>query len=230
MESIITFDYVTLAYNYRPIIVNFSTQIPEGVFAGIIGPNGAGKSTLLKALLGFVKPVAGKIRIKSGTKIAYVPQRFGIDWSFPITVFEVVLMGTYGSLGWFERPSTKEYEQVNKALELVGLTQYAHQLIGQLSGGQQQRMFLARAFVQKGDLYILDEPFTGLDMFSQEIMITVLRQLVKEGKTVLMVHHDLHAIKEYFNWLMILNQQTGIAGALESIQVQQALLELSRNL
>lgn len=208
------------ALKIEGLSVNFDTtcvlwdihfQIPQGTRVGVIGPNGAGKSTLLKTLLGMTKSLSGKMECfgrplkKAKKQIAYVPQRCSVDWDFPITAFELVLMGRYGKLGYFAWPKKADREAAKAALELVGMSAYANRQISQLSGGQQQRLFLARALLQDADLYLMDEPFTGVDMATEKAIIALISQLKERGKTLLVVHHDLSTVKAYFDWVLMLN-------------------------
>ena len=202
---------LTVNYDKTPVLWDVSLTIPQGVLVGIIGPNGAGKSTFLKAALGLVTPLSGKVEFfgqslkKVRQRVAYVPQRESVDWDFPITVKDLVLMGRYGRLGLFRRPRAADWEAVNHYLELVGLTKYATRQISQLSGGQQQRAFLARALLQEADIYLMDEPFTGIDLATETMMMQLLKQLRTQGKTVFVVHHDLNTMEHYFDWAIMLN-------------------------
>lgn len=202
---------LSVNFDATSVLWDIHFQIPCGTLVGIIGPNGAGKSTLLKALLGMTKPLSGKMEYfgqslkKAKKRIAYVPQRSSVDWDFPITAFELVLMGRYGKLGFFSWPKKADREAARHALELVGMSAYAHRQISQLSGGQQQRLFLARALLQDADLYLMDEPFAGVDMATEKAMIVVMEQLKKQGKTLLVVHHDLSTVTTYFDWVLMLN-------------------------
>lgn len=210
-------------YGKNPVLWDISFAIPPGVLVGIIGPNGAGKSTLLKAGLGLVKPLSGKIDLlgepasKARKKIAYVPQRESVDWDFPITALEVVLMGRYGRLGLFGRPRKADKEAAAQALEMVGMGAFANRQIGQLSGGQQQRLFIARSLVQNADLFLLDEPFSGVDLATEKSIIEILRRQKQEGKTVFAVHHDLPTVEEYFDWVIILNTRLVAAGPVSKV-------------
>jgi manganese/zinc/iron transport system ATP- binding protein len=202
---------LTVAYSERPVLWDIDVTVPRGVLAAVIGPNGAGKTTLIKAILGLVRPISGEIYVlgkpfssHSGC-VAYVPQRSSVDWDFPTTALDVVLMGTYGRLGWFRRPGRRERQEALNALERVGMRELAHRQIGQLSGGQQQRIFLARALVQQAPLILLDEPFQGVDAVTEQTMVTLLRQLRDHGHTVLVVHHDLQTAAQYFDWVILLN-------------------------
>ncbi|HEV2917077.1 MAG TPA: ABC transporter ATP-binding protein [Candidatus Babeliales bacterium] len=203
---------VTLAYQDRLALLQASCTIPTGSLCGIIGPNGAGKTTLLKSLVGLIQPITGSITIFGNTynqvrkRVAYVPQRNQVDWDFPVTVFDVVMMGRYQHIGWFHWPSKDDKDVVYNALETMEMTSYANRPIAHLSGGQQQRVFLARALVQQADLYIMDEPFAGVDSATEDSMINLFRTLCNQGKTIVIVHHDLHTVSTYFNWTILINR------------------------
>jgi manganese/zinc/iron transport system ATP- binding protein len=213
MIPAITLSNVTIAYNQIPLLYNVSATMPANKLSAIIGSNGAGKTTLIKSILGIIKPIAGRIIIygKSVTSqrhaIAYIAQRASVDWDFPATVFDVVLMGCYGKLGWFSRPGKKEHDAVWHNLEQVGMVAHAHTPIYQLSGGQQQRIFLARALMQDAQLYLFDEPFNGIDLETEQLIISLLKKMVLQGKTVIVVHHDLHTLPYYFNWVVLLQEK-----------------------
>ena len=202
---------LNLNHGKTPVLWDLSFAVPEGVIVGIIGPNGAGKSTLLKASLGLIKPLSGKIDLlgqpanKVRGKIAYVPQRESVDWDFPITAEEVVLMGRYGKLGLFGRLCQADREAAAQALAWVGMSDFAKRQIGQLSGGQQQRLFIARSLLQAADLFLLDEPFAGVDLATEKSLFTLLKHQKSQGKTVFIVHHDLPTVAEYFDWVILLN-------------------------
>ncbi len=202
---------LTVSYDTKPVLWDVDIQIPEGVLLAVVGPNGAGKTTLIKTILGLVKPGSGSISVLNSNysrvrkKVAYVPQRKSVDWDFPTTVFDVVLMGTYGQLGWFRRPGKKEKSLAKKSLEKVGMLDFSNRQISNLSGGQQQRVFLARALVQDADIYFMDEPFAGVDTITEKAILTLLQELKKKGKTVVVVHHDLQTVKKYFDWVLLLN-------------------------
>jgi manganese/zinc/iron transport system ATP- binding protein len=202
---------LTVAYRDKPVLWDIDLAVPGGVLMAIVGPNGAGKTTLIKAMLGLVQPVSGEVlvhghRYSPRTQaVAYVPQRGTVDWDFPTTVFDVALMGTYGRLGWFRRPGAVERAATNEALARVGMTEFAHRQISQLSGGQQQRVFLARALVQDAPVYLMDEPFQGVDAVTEKAIVEILRELRNRGRTVVVVHHDLSTVPEYFDWVMLLN-------------------------
>lgn len=199
-----------------PILWDITFQIPQGLMVAIIGPNGAGKSTLLKTALGLIKPLSGKISHIAHT-VAYVPQRESVDWDFPITALEVVLMGRYGRLGLFGRPRKADKEAAIAALEQVGMSAFAGRQIGQLSGGQQQRLFLARALVQNADILFLDEPFAGVDLATEKEIVALLRRLKSQGKTILVVHHDLPTVQEYFDWALLLNTRLLACGPVAEV-------------
>lgn len=202
---------VHVSYNGKSAIHEINFSVEAGNVIGIIGPNGAGKSTLLKALLKLVALDQGEIEIFGRTleenrkKIAYVPQRSQFDWDFPIHVLDTVLMGTYPKLGIFNRPKKKDREFAFECLEKVGMQHFHNRQIGELSGGQQQRVFLARALAQNAELFFLDEPFVGIDMASEETIVKLLKDLRDQGKTVVVVHHDLSKATEYFDELLLLN-------------------------
>lgn len=202
---------ITIAYNDKPVVWDVDFHVPKGIMMAIVGPNGAGKSTLLKGLLGLIPLTAGQVSVfgesysKQRKKVGYVPQRTAVDWDFPTTVQDVVLMGTYGRLGWIKKPGKEEHFLVTEALEKVGMRDFAERQISQLSGGQQQRVFLARALTQKAEIYLMDEPFQGVDAATERAIIDLLKDLKNSGKTVVAVHHDLQTVPEYFDWVTLLN-------------------------
>ena len=202
---------LTVAYDSKPVLWDIDLTIPKGTLSAIIGPNGAGKTTLIKAVLGLLKITSGTIKFpvlgeeKWTNKIAYVPQNGSIDWDFPVTVLDVVMMGRYGYLGYFKRPGKKEEQMALDTLERVGMKAYANRQISRLSGGQQQRIFLARALVQQAEIYFMDEPFKGVDAQTEKVIVALLGELKKEGKTVIVVHHDLRTVEHYFDWVTFIN-------------------------
>lgn len=212
---------LTVAYHKKPVLTNVSFQVPEGKLIGIIGPNGAGKSTLIKAILGLVPTATGDVRIygkKYRVKdriVGYVPQRGSVDWDFPTNALDVVLMGRYGHIGWFRWPRKKDKQIAYECLEKVGMEKFANRQISQLSGGQQQRVFLARALAQDAKIYFMDEPFAGVDAKTERAIITLLYELNRQGKTVLVVHHDLNTVKDYFDYCILINGRTIAAGSTE---------------
>jgi manganese/zinc/iron transport system ATP- binding protein len=202
---------LTVAYREKPVLWDVDLDVPEGVLMAIVGPNGAGKSTLIKSILGLVQPAAGKVLIYNKSYeeqrrlVGYVPQRGSVDWDFPTDALDVVMMGLYGKLGWVKRPTREHREQAMDSLHKVGMADFADRQISQLSGGQQQRVFLARALVQDAQIYFMDEPFAGVDATTERAIIDLLRELRAAGKTVIVVHHDLQTLEEYFDWVMLLN-------------------------
>ena len=209
---------LTVAYREKPALWDVDLAVPPGVLMAIVGPNGAGKTTLLKAILGLIPVVSGDVLIhgqpyRVGRKrVAYVPQKSSVDWDFPTTVFDLVQMGTYGRLGWIRRPGTGEKESTASAMKQVGLAELGGRQIGQLSGGQQQRAFLARALVQNADVYVLDEPLQGVDAVTERAVIDILHKLRNDGKTILVVHHDLNTVPEYFDSVTLLNVRVIASG------------------
>ncbi len=209
---------LTVAYQKKPVLRNVSLTIPEGKLIGIIGPNGAGKSTLIKAIQGLVPIASGQTMIygkpyqKQRKLVGYVPQRESVDWDFPTNALDVVLMGRYGKLGWFRRPSKTDRQLSLQCLQKLGMSDYADRQISQLSGGQQQRVFLARALAQEAQLYFMDEPFAGVDAATEKAIIQLLTELKQQRKTVLVVHHDLQTVAEYFDWVIMLNRRIIAAG------------------
>lgn len=213
---------LTVAYQRKPVLWEISLEIPKGALVGLVGPNGAGKSTLLKAMLNMVSQVSGEITLEGASifeqreKIAYVPQRESVDWDFPASVLDVVTMGLYRKIGWF-MPVRKQHKQLAlQALEQVGIADLANRQISQLSGGQQQRTFLARALVQNADLYLMDEPFAAVDAATEQSIVSVLRSMQSNGKTMLVVHHDLHTVPEYFDYLILLNVHAVAFGPMQT--------------
>ncbi|MGN2618570.1 manganese ABC transporter ATP-binding protein MntB [Bacillus stercoris] len=216
-------DNVTVAYHKRPVLQDISLQVPEGKLIGIIGPNGAGKSTLIKTILGLVPRASGDISIygkdykDQRTRIGYVPQRGSVDWDFPTSALDVVLMGRYGKIGLLKRPKKADVEMAKAALAKVGMLDYANRQISQLSGGQQQRVFLARALCQNADIYFMDEPFAGVDAATERAIMTLLAELKEKGKTVLVVHHDLQTTEDYFDWILLLHLRKIAFGPAENV-------------
>jgi len=202
---------LTVSYGEKPAIFSIDATFPKGAMSAIIGPNGAGKSTLLKAALGVVKPISGTVTVMGRPiademhRIAYVPQRASVDWDFPARVIDVVLMGLARELGLLRRTRTAHVEKAMACLARVGMEEFAQRQIGQLSGGQQQRVFLARALAQEAEIYLLDEPFAGVDAATEKAIISVLKSLRDEGRTVIAVHHDLSTVPEYFEHVFLIN-------------------------
>lgn len=212
-STVIDVQHLTVSYQAKPALLDVSVQIESDQLVGVIGPNGAGKSTFIKAILGFVKPDLGLVRIngksaqKAKGEVAYVPQRGAVDWDFPITVKEVALMGRYQQIPWYKTPNAADYEAATEALEMVRMQDFAHRQIGELSGGQQQRVFLARALAQGSDILLLDEPFAGVDAATERAILDVLERAKQSGKTLVVVHHDLSTAAEYFDKLILIKQR-----------------------
>jgi manganese/zinc/iron transport system ATP- binding protein len=214
----ITIKDLTVAYDTKPVLWDVDCELPAGHLAAIVGPNGAGKTTLLKAVMGLVPLASGEIRLfgefidRMRHRVAYVPQRESVDWTFPVTVMDVALMGRYGRIGLFRRPGKLDRAIALDSLRRVGMEGFADRQIGQLSGGQQQRVFIARALAQQSDLYLMDEPFAGVDASTEERILTLLHELKEEGKTVLLVHHDLQTVQARFDWVILINLRKIAAG------------------
>ncbi|MCX5924702.1 MAG: ABC transporter ATP-binding protein [Candidatus Dependentiae bacterium] len=221
--SAVSVKNVTVMYQDTVALHSVSVEVPVGSLLAIIGPNGAGKTTFMKSILGLLQPIAGTISIFGSTlnqqrnKVAYVPQRMSVDWDFPINVYDVVMMGRYGKLGWLRRPGAEDKRCVLEALEQVDLQAHAYKPIGQLSGGQQQRVFFARALAQQAELYLLDEPFVNIDGATEHTLVCILQELTRHGKTVLVVHHDLHTVRAYFESALLLNVQVLAQGSVDQI-------------
>ena len=220
---------LTVAYHEQPVLWDIDLKAPPGVLMAIVGPNGAGKTTFVKAILGLVKKAAGEVLIygkpyeKQRDKVAYVPQRGSVDWDFPTSVLDVVMMGLYRKVGWFRRPGRTERAQAMAALEKVGMEPFSERQISRLSGGQQQRVFLARALVQDARIYLMDEPFQGVDATTERSIIALLRELRAQGRTVMVVHHDLQTVPEYFDAVMLLNVRRIAAGPVEEVFTEENL-------
>jgi manganese/zinc/iron transport system ATP- binding protein len=215
-------DQLSVSYQNHPVLDRIGFKVPQGLIVGIVGPNGAGKSTLIKSILGLVKPARGSVNC-FGKNVAYVPQRESVDWDFPITVKELVLMGRYGHLGLCKRPTKADHAIADKYLQLLDMTPYADRQISQLSGGQQQRAFIARALAQEADLLFLDEPFSGIDMASEAAIMNILKGLQEAGKTIFIVHHDLNTVPHYFQWVILLNSQLIACGSVKEAFTEENL-------
>ncbi len=220
---------MTVAYHRRPVLWDIDYNTPPGNLIAIVGPNGAGKSTLIKAVLNLVPTVSGQVSFfgepykKQRRRVGYVPQRSSVDWDFPVNALEVVTMGLYRSIGWF-RPVTKKHRQAGMAaLDRVGMADYAKRQISQLSGGQQQRVFLARALAQEADLYLMDEPFAGVDAATERAIVAVLRELKDAGRTAMVVHHDLQTVQEYFDEVVLLNMRLIASGPVGDVFTEENL-------
>ena len=220
---------LTVSYEQHPVLWNVDLSLPAGKLIGILGPNGAGKSTLIKSIMGLITPTSGYVKIfdkvlpEVRSRISYVPQRESVDWNFPASVLDVVVMGTYGKLGLFRRPGKKEIQVAQDALEQVGMTAFASRQIAELSGGQQQRVFIARALAQQADLYLMDEPFAGVDMATETAIFQLLQDMAAAGKTVLVVHHDIHSAMNFFDWVIMLNLHLVASGPKEQVMTEELL-------
>ncbi len=218
-----------VSYDNKPVLWGIDFDVPKGVLAGIVGPNGSGKTTLLNTILGLKKPDRGYAKVFGEQiedirkKVSYVPQRDTVDWDFPATVFEVVLMGRYGQLGLFKSPKKSDKEIAMKSLEKVGMEKFSKRQISELSGGQQQRVFIARSLAQQAELFFLDEPFAGVDAASEESIIALMKDMVKEGKTLIVVHHDLNSVQDYFEYLILLNLRLISAGPTNEVFTEENL-------
>lgn len=221
-NPIISAKGVSVSYDQKRVLANIYLDIEAGNIYGVVGPNGAGKSTLFKALLGLIETDSGTVLVKgkdiaeSRKTVVYVPQKNDVDWSFPATVFDIVMMGRYPHKRLFQRINASDKQKVVEALQEVGIEHLRDRQIGELSGGQQQRVFLARALCQEADVFFLDEPFVGVDMTTEEKIMQILKRLAKEGKTLLVVHHDLSTVTEYFDKVILLNQRLIAYGDVET--------------
>ncbi len=216
---------LTVSYDAKPVLWDIDLKIPKGKLMAVVGPNGAGKTTLIKAMLGLLKPVTGEVRFMDSSgdlrsqknRIGYVPQSGSVDWDFPATVQDVVLMGCYGKLGWIRRPRKADIELTKQTLAKVGMQDYASRQISQLSGGQQQRVFLARALAQEAEVYFMDEPFKGVDAQTERAIVELLKELREQGKTVVVVHHDLQTVPDYFDWVTLINLRIVASGPVKEV-------------
>lgn len=209
---------MTVAYQRRPVLWDVDYDAPAQSLIAIVGPNGAGKSTLIKACLDLLPRASGRVEFfgksyrEARPLIGYVPQRESVDWDFPVSALDVAAMGRYGRIGWFGRVSRSHKDAAMECLGRVGMAELAHRQISQLSGGQQQRVFLARALAQDATLYFMDEPLAGVDAATEATIIDVLRSLRAAGKTVIVVHHDLPTVPQYFDHVLLLNTRVIAAG------------------
>lgn len=223
MNQAFTVEGLHVNYEKRVVLWDLQFTIPSGLMVAIVGPNGAGKSTLLKASLGLVPSLSGSISFlgrpleEMRGEIAYVPQRASVDWDFPMTALELVLMGRYGQLGFWGRPRRADFEAAQRALDRVGMASYADRQIGQLSGGQQQRLFVARALVRNPKIFFMDEPFAGIDLTTEKELILLFQQQKAAGKTLFIVHHDLSSIEGVFDWVILLNTRLVAAGPVSEV-------------
>lgn len=220
---------LTLAYQKKPVLWGIDLEVPAGKLVGVVGPNGAGKSTLIKAVMGLLPLSSGWVKVfgkpakQNLRRVGYVPQKESVDWDFPVSVMDVVLMGRYGHLGLLKRLRSEDYDIARDCLEKVKMLPYANRQIANLSGGQQQRVFLARALAQQSDLYLMDEPFAGVDAATEAAIITLLHELRSAGKTLLVVHHDLPTARNYFDMLILLNMRLVAFGPTEQVFTYELL-------
>jgi len=220
---------LTVAYNENPVVWDVDLDVERGKVTAIVGPNGAGKSTMLKAVLGLVPIAAGHVRVFGSdlrsvrARVAYIPQRGTVDWDFPTDALDVVTMGRYGQIGWLRRPDKRDRQIALECLAKVGLSDFAKRQISQLSGGQQQRVFLARALAQEADLYLMDEPFAGVDAVTERTIVTLLHEVRNAGKTVVAVHHDLQSVPEYFDNVGLLNVKLIASGSVPDVFTEENL-------
>lgn len=229
---------MTVAYQAKPVIWNINISIKEGKLTAILGPNGAGKSSLLNAMLNLIKPISGDIQFSIQNQwnefqqvqkhIAYVPQNSSVDWDFPSTVLDVVVMGRYAHLGWLKRPKISDYKIAEEKLNEVGMLPFKNRQISQLSGGQRQRVFLARALTQEAEIYLLDEPLAGVDIKTEKVIMSLLRDLIRQNKTVVVVHHDLQTVEEYFDEIIFLNHEIIEHGPVETTFIEENIQETYR--
>ena len=217
--NVIEIKNLTVAYGENIALEDFNLDIEVGSLMALVGPNGAGKSTLIKTILKFLKQITGTIKINAKT-LAYVPQRNSVDWDFPTTLFDVVEMGCYGRVGFFKRVNKKEKQKILKAIEQVGMSEFKDRQISELSGGQQQRTFIARALVQEADIYLMDEPFQGVDSTTEKSIVEILKKLKSEGKTIIVVHHDLQTVPTYFESVTLINKTVIASGKVSEVFTQ----------
>ncbi len=222
-ESPLSIHAMTVAYHRKPVLWDVDYDAPANRLVAIVGPNGAGKSTLIKACMGLVPRASGQVEFwgesyrKARSRVGYVPQRESVDWDFPVSALDVVCMGRYRRIGWCRPVSRKHKDAALACMDRVGMAGYANRQISQLSGGQQQRVFLARALAQEADLYFMDEPFAGVDAATEHAIVEVLRALKNSGKTVIVVHHDLQTVPEYFDDVILLNMRVVASGSVREV-------------
>jgi manganese/zinc/iron transport system ATP- binding protein len=220
---------LTTSYSNAPVLWDIDFELPSGAIIGVIGPNGSGKTTLLKTIMGILSPDSGYVKIFNRSldevrdRVAYVPQRETVDWDFPASVYDVVMMGRYRKSNLFKRANKADIEIVEKSIEKVGLSEFKNRQISELSGGQQQRVFIARALAQKADLYLMDEPFVGVDAATESSILAILQEMREEGKTVIIIHHDLQTVSEYFDYLVLLNTTLVAKGPLQEVLTKENL-------
>jgi len=220
---------LTVAYHRKPVIWDIAFDVPPGALVGVVGPNGAGKSTLLKACLGLIPVTSGRVEFfgkpyqDTRHRVAYVPQRESVDWDFPILAIDVVAMGLYRQIGWFLPIRKRHLDAAQSALDRVGIGDLAKRQISQLSGGQQQRVFLARALVQQADLYLMDEPFAAVDAATETAIVEILKRMKSDGKTAVVIHHDLQTVRDYFDYVVLLNMRIVASGTVDEVFTNENL-------
>ncbi len=230
-DPVVEFHDLTVSYDKKPVLWNIDMTLPRGALIGIIGPNGAGKSTLIKSAMGLLPLASGYVRLfdrpldEVRQRVSYVPQRETVDWDFPTSVFDVVLMGRYARLGLLKRPRREDRRIARECLQKVGMEAFAKRQISQLSGGQQQRVFLARALAQEADLYFMDEPFSGVDAATESAILSILQEMTAQHKTVVVVHHDLQSAAEFFDWIVLLNMRLVASGPIDQVFTPRLLQE-----
>ncbi|MEK6479746.1 metal ABC transporter ATP-binding protein [Catalinimonas sp. 4WD22] len=230
-QPILELHNLTVTYQNKPAVWNVDYEIPEKQMVGIIGPNGSGKTTMIKAIMGLVAPSSGYVKIfgqpldKVRGRIAYVPQRNSVDWDFPVSVLDTVLMGRYNPKNLFRRTTKEDKAIALECLEKVGMEKFVNRQISQLSGGQQQRVFIARALALQADLYLLDEPMAGVDAATEDTIISLLREMRDEGKTIIVVHHDLQTAHRYYDWLIMMNTRLIASGKTKEVFTETTLTE-----
>lgn len=223
MNCAVHIEDMTIAYRDKPVLWDIDLDIEMGKRTAIVGPNGAGKSTLLKAVLGLITSISGSVKIFDKNikyvykNIAYIPQQNEVDWDFPTTVIDVVLMGRYVHLGWIKRPKKYDYDIAYNALEIMGMKEFANRQISQLSGGQKQRVFFARAIAQNADIYFMDEPLAGVDIKTEKIIMDKIKDFIDEGKTCIVVHHDLSTVPNYFDNVVLINKRIISSGTVNNV-------------
>lgn len=231
MNHVISVQNLSVAYHKKPVLWDINVKFPKGKMIAIVGPNGAGKSTFLKAILDIIPRISGKISIfdkpyrRVLQSVSYIPQRKAVDWDYPISVYDLVMMGLYSELKWYKRLTHSQKDRINDVLEQVNLLPFSKRQISQLSGGQQQRVFMARSLIQDADIYFMDEPFAGIDAASEAALFKVIDELRARQKTILIVHHNLNMIKEYFDYVMMLNLRLIASGEVEKIFTEDNLIK-----
>lgn len=231
MKTALEVHNLTASYNRKPVLWDIDFKLPAGKLIGIVGPNGSGKTTLLKNIMGLMEPDSGYVKLFGQDlgdirdKVSYVPQRESVDWDFPASVYEVVEMGRYRRGKLFRRLNAEDRQISMQALEKVNMLEYANRQISQLSGGQQQRVFIARSLAQQADIYLMDEPFVGVDAATEESILSLLKEMKEQGKTVIIVHHDLQTAYDYFDWVVLLNTRLVAAGPKDKVFTTELLQE-----